>query len=40
MTMNTAGIKYLPVIDDDRYRGFVPLRSLAPFLTRARLDVT
>lgn len=38
--MHEAGVKHLPVVDGETYRGLVSLRSLSPFLSRARLDVT
>lgn len=38
--MNEAGVRHLPVVDDGAYAGLVSLGSLAPFLSRTRLDVT
>lgn len=38
--MHEAGVKHLPVVDDGMYQGLVSLRSLSPFLSRSRLDVT
>ncbi|WP_122090200.1 CBS domain-containing protein [Halalkalicoccus subterraneus] len=38
--MHEAGVRHLPVVDGETYRGLVSLRSLSPFLSRARLDVT
>lgn len=37
--MNENGVKHLPVVVDDIYRGLVSLESLAPFLARTRLEV-
>lgn len=38
--MNEAGVRHLPVVEDGAYAGLVSLGSLAPFLSRTRLDVT
>lgn len=38
--MKDAGVKHLPIVDDEGYCGLVSLPSLAPFLSRTRLEVT
>jgi len=37
--MNEAGVKHLPVVEEDEYRGLVTLEAMTPFLSRARLRV-
>jgi len=38
-TMRTAGVKHLPVVDDGSYRGLLSARTLAPYLSRHRLEI-
>ncbi|MDS0475346.1 CBS domain-containing protein [Natrinema sp. 1APR25-10V2] len=38
-TMRTAGVKHLPVIDDGVYRGLLSAATLAPYLSRHRLEI-
>jgi len=38
-TMRTSGVKHLPVVDDDSYRGLLSARTLAPYLPRYRLEI-
>ena len=38
-TMQTVGVKHLPVVDDGSYRGLLSARTLAPYLPRHRLDI-
>jgi len=38
--MRTAGIARLPVVDDDEYLGLATRETLAPHVTRRRLDVS
>ncbi len=37
--MRTAGVRHLLVVDDGRYRGLLSARTLAPFLSRHRLEI-
>jgi CBS domain-containing protein len=38
--MRKVGVSLLPVLDDDEYLGLVTRATLAPHVTRRRLDVT
>ena len=38
-TMRTAGVKHLPVVDDGNYCGLLSVRTLAPYLSRHRLEI-
>ncbi|QCS41523.1 cyclic nucleotide-binding/CBS domain-containing protein [Natrinema versiforme] len=38
-TMRTDGVKHLPVVDDGVYRGLLSARTLAPYLSRHRLEI-
>ncbi|WP_114575395.1 cyclic nucleotide-binding/CBS domain-containing protein [Saliphagus sp. LR7] len=38
-TMRSAGVKHLPVISDGVYSGVLSAESLAPYLSRRRLDL-
>jgi len=37
--MRTAGVKHLPVVDDDVYLGLLSADTLAPYLSRRSLDI-
>ncbi|WP_251341430.1 CBS domain-containing protein [Haloplanus halophilus] len=37
--MRTAGVKHLPVVTDEGYRGVVSAADLAPYLPRYSLDI-
>lgn len=37
--MSEIGVKHLPVVENETYRGLVFLRSLAPYLARSRLEI-
>ncbi|ELY81322.1 CBS domain-containing protein [Natrinema gari] len=38
-TMRTHGVKHLPVVSDGVYRGLLSARTLAPYLSRHRLEI-
>ncbi|MFA9417152.1 cyclic nucleotide-binding/CBS domain-containing protein [Natrinema sp. HArc-T2] len=38
-TMQAAGVKHLPVVDDGTYRGLLSVRTLAPYLSRHHLEI-
>ncbi|MFB6303530.1 MAG: cyclic nucleotide-binding/CBS domain-containing protein [Haloferacaceae archaeon] len=38
-TMRSAGVRRLPVVVDDTYGGVLSARTLAPYLSRRRLDI-
>jgi hypothetical protein len=37
--MRAAGVKHLPVVGDDGYRGLLSAADLAPYLPRHSLDI-
>ncbi|ELZ08100.1 CBS domain containing protein [Natrinema thermotolerans DSM 11552] len=37
--MRTAGVRQLPVVADGRYRGLLAAHTLAPYLSRHRLEI-
>jgi len=37
--MREAGVKHLPVVDDDLYLGLLSAETLAPYLSRRSLDI-
>ncbi|MFD1632370.1 CBS domain-containing protein [Haloplanus ruber] len=37
--MRTAGVKHLPVVDDEGYRGLLSVTDLSPYLPRHQLNV-
>ncbi|WP_408957408.1 cyclic nucleotide-binding/CBS domain-containing protein [Natrinema sp. 74] len=38
-TMRFAGVKHLPVVHDGVYHGLLSVRTLAPYLSRHRLEI-
>ena len=38
-TMRTDGVKHLPVVEGETYCGLVSISTLAPYLSRRRLDI-
>lgn len=38
-TMRANGVKHLPVVDDGDYCGLLSTKTLAPYLSRSRLDI-